>query len=530
MSWTYDAQGRVLSKGQTVGTVTKTVGYTYTNGDLTTLTTPSGQSVVFAYTNHRISGITINGTTLLSSVQYEPFGSARGWTWGNATSEIRLHDTDGNPSQTAGLESVTYGYDNAFRITSATNGSNAALSWTYGYDALDRLTSASKTGTTQGWTYDANGNRLTQTGTVSGTYTISPTSNRLTSITGTPARTYTYNNAGSALTFGTVTNTYYNSGRLKTAKVGSSTTTYVYNALGQRVKKSGGSAGTVLYAYDESGHLLGEYSSTGALVQETIWLEDTPVATIRSGSPAVVYYVHADQLNAPRMVTRPSDNKIAWRWDTDPFGTTAPNENPQSLGTFKYNARFPGQLFDSETSINYNYFRDYDSQVGRYVESDPVGLDAGVNTYVYVDGSPTGAIDPVGLGPIKLIKLCAKGFKAIRNLSKSEAVKLAREGGVDIKASSHKEAREIARLASEGKKPIRDAAHPDPAGSSDGRMPHYHTNPRNGSHIFYGIAAAVTAAHYSSCSDCTEEEILEAVDFFNPLSTPKDIFDLIDEF
>jgi RHS repeat-associated protein len=397
MSWTYDAQGRVISKGQTVGTVTKTVGYAFTNGDLTTLTTPSGQSVVFAYTNHRISGITINGTTLLSSVQYEPFGPARGWTWGNGTSEVRLHNTDGNTSQTSGLESVTYGYDNAFRITSATNGSNAALSWTYGYDALDRLTSASKTGTTQGWTYDANGNRLTQTGTVSGAYTISPTSNRLSSITGAPARTYTYSNAGSALTFGTVTNTYYNKGRLKTAKVGSSTTTYVYNALGQRVKKSGGTAGTVLYAYDESGHVLGEYDSGGGLVEETIWLEDTPVATLRPGTPAVIYYVHADQLSAPRMVTRPSDNKIAWRWDTDAFGTSTPNENPQSLGTFKFNPRFPGQIFDSETSISYNYLRNYDSQIGRYEESDPIGLKGGINTYGYAATNPISNFDPDGL-------------------------------------------------------------------------------------------------------------------------------------
>jgi RHS repeat-associated protein len=423
MTWTYDSLGRVASKKQTQGSVNQTVGYVYTNGDLTTLTTPSGQTVVYSYSNNQVTGITINGTTLLSGVAYEPFGPARGWTWGNGTAEVRLHNTDGNPSQVSAVEASSYSYDNAFRITGITNSSNSALSWTYGYDLLDRLTSASKTGTTQGWTYDANGNRLTQTGNVTGTYTLSTTSNRLNSITGTPARTYTYSNSGSTLTYASNTFTYYNSGRMKTVKVGSSTTTYVYNALGQRIKKSGGSAGTVLTVFDETGHLLGEYSSTGALVQETVWLGDTPVATIRPGSPAIVYYVHADHLNAPRMVTQSIvSGKIAWRWDADPFGTPAPNQNPGGLGTFVYNLRYPGQYFDSETGLNYNYFRDYDPATGRYIESDPMdagqhvrrrlaalsnGADApplDLNSYSYVSDDPLLWIDPFGLDTLMCVK------------------------------------------------------------------------------------------------------------------------------
>ena len=48
----------------------------------------------------------------------------------------------------------------------------------------------------------------------------------------------------------------------------------------------------------------------------------------------------------------------------------------------------PGQYYDSETGKHYNYFRDYDPAIGRYIESDPIGLRAGLNTYGYVDGSP----------------------------------------------------------------------------------------------------------------------------------------------
>jgi RHS repeat-associated protein len=74
-----------------------------------------------------------------------------------------------------------------------------------------------------------------------------------------------------------------------------------------------------------------------------------------------------------------------------------PNENPQSLGTFAYNLRFPGQLYDSHTGLNYNYFRDYDAVTGRYAQSDPIGLEGGLNTYVYVNANPLRYTDPLGL-------------------------------------------------------------------------------------------------------------------------------------
>jgi RHS repeat-associated protein len=98
------------------------------------------------------------------------------------------------------------------------------------------------------------------------------------------------------------------------------------------------------------------------------------------------------------MVTRPADNAIMWRWDQDPFGTAVPNQNPQALGTFVYNLRFPGQYYDPETGLNYNYSRDYDPTVGRYVESDPIGLQGGsYSTYAYANLDPISNVDPPGL-------------------------------------------------------------------------------------------------------------------------------------
>jgi RHS repeat-associated protein len=86
-----------------------------------------------------------------------------------------------------------------------------------------------------------------------------------------------------------------------------------------------------------------------------------------------------------------------WSWYSDPFGTDLPNENPAAGGTFKYNLRFPGQLYDSQAGLSQNYFRDYDSAIGRYVENDPIGLPGGLNTYAYVGGSPIRYFDPYGL-------------------------------------------------------------------------------------------------------------------------------------
>ena len=179
--------------------------------------------------------------------------------------------------------------------------------------------------------------------------------------------------------------------------------TYKVNALGQRVEKVAGGV-TTRFVYDEQGHLLGEYDGAGALLQETVWLEDLPIATLRptgatgTPTPIGVYYVHADHLGSPRAVTRPADNAMMWRWDNvDPFGANAANENPAGQGTFRYGLRFPGQYFDAETGSHYNYFRDYDPGVGRYAQSDPIGLKGSVNSYGYVGNNPLRLVDAQGL-------------------------------------------------------------------------------------------------------------------------------------
>jgi RHS repeat-associated protein len=394
MSWGYDSFGRVNTKTQAVASITELVGYSYTNGDLTTLTLPSKQVVTYGYTNHQITSITVGKTTVLAGVTYDPMGPVTGWTWGNAATVSRGFDEDYNPAKfvTAGVTN-TYTIDDAARITGLSDSLLASNSYTFGYDLLDRVASAVNTGSTinRGYKYDASGNRTTTTGPAS-TETTSPTSNQLNSITGTPARVYAYDAAGNTKSYASTSLTFNQRGRMSVATVSANSTDYLYNALGQLIEKSG-NGGTVFLVYDESGHLLGEYSPTG-VIQETIWMGDIPVATLRpNGTSFTIYYVHTDHLGTPRKITAStSSNTLEWRWDPDAYGTPAP-----SVSTIAYNLRFPGQYYLPETGLYYNYYRDYDPQTGRYVESDPIGIDAGYSTYAYAAENPISVIDPLGL-------------------------------------------------------------------------------------------------------------------------------------
>jgi len=118
--------------------------------------------------------------------------------------------------------------------------------------------------------------------------------------------------------------------------------------------------------------------------------------------------VHSDHLNTPRKIPQASTGTLAWRYDADPFGTAAPNQNPGGLGTFTYNLRFPGQYYQAETGLNQNWNRDYDPLTGKYIESDPIGLRSGINTYTYALGNPLTDVDPRGLDVI--INISRQGY------------------------------------------------------------------------------------------------------------------------
>ena len=419
--FTHDLKGRVLVKTQVVnagGANSQfTMQYSYGRtgpaiGKLESIIYPSGARVNYRYdVNGRVNSVTVNpsdgsgGTStlaevvLLTDVAYTPIGNVRSWRWGNSALPTyqRTYDLDGRltsyPTDLLGtIRTVTYNAASLpIAYTHAGGPNPAQYDQAFVYDTADRLTSFTLGGVTTTYIYDANGNRTQQTNP-NVTYTYSTTSNRLSSATFSVLRTYTYDMAGNRIGDGLYTYAYSDRGRLVQVS-GNAVLSMYYNALGQRVMKAGAN-GFTGYVYDEAGHPSGEYTQGTLSGIETVYLGNLPVAVL---APQGSFYVVADHIDTPLILAQ-ADGMNVWDWRSrDPFGNGAPVTTPALPA---YDHRFPGQVADVETGLFYNYFRDYDPQTGRYLESDPIGLDGGINTYSYVKGNPLSAIDPNGLNPV----------------------------------------------------------------------------------------------------------------------------------
>jgi RHS repeat-associated protein len=164
----------------------------------------------------------------------------------------------------------------------------------------------------------------------------------------------------------------------------------------------------VFYHYDLDGHLLAETDATGATLREYVWQDRQPVAMVaQGGGGETIAYLHTDHLNTPRRATD-SAGVVVWEWKGDAFGAVPPVEDRDGDGVATtVKLRFPGQYYDGETGLVYNYFRDYDPSIGRYAESDPIGLAGGLNTYTYAIQNPLKFHDPTGLIVPAFVAACA---------------------------------------------------------------------------------------------------------------------------
>ena len=410
VSYSYDGLGQIT----TVTTNAGSIGYTYAGGYVQSITYPSQRTVRYLRDMAgQITDISVidQGSVYLvaDQVSHLPFGPAIGWQYGNGIFEKRQYDLQYRPLviDAGGQSMIQYfAYDGAGNLLLRTVNTDQH---TLTYDALGRLKTATGSFGSEMYDYDAVGNRvqLIKNDQMQ-SYMYEPQSNRLLD---DGIWNYTLDGNGNeylrqASNGSGWEQTYTLSNRLFEVKDIQDKTllygTYNYNALGQRTSKTT-SQGDTRFIYGLSGELLAELGSTGEVIQEYIYLDGIPIALLGTASTTAdgYHFVHSDALGTPVRVTD-AHSTLIWEAIYSPFGQATVNEDLDNNGvSLTLNLRFPGQYYDAETGRHYNYFRDYDPNTGRYIQSDPIGLNGGVNTYGYVGGNPVNLVDPWGLIQVK---------------------------------------------------------------------------------------------------------------------------------
>tara|TARA_R110000868_G_scaffold43628_1_gene146307 strand:- start:799 stop:5604 length:4806 start_codon:yes stop_codon:yes gene_type:complete len=395
----YDAMGQ-LTKVDTLYsknelTLNSSIEYQYTEELLIGVTYPSGNQVNYTYLHGNVSSMSLNVTdaqgqstaqNLASSINYLPFGDVTSLTYGNGKLLTQSFDLSYQLSskKVVGIFDKNYTFNTLGDISDIADLTTPATNQTFEYDVVQRLADAQGSYGALAFSYDAIGNRLTKT--VNGVDDIYQYSNNRLQTAAN--KTMTYDANGNLTSRGAETYSYNDANRLENALVTSGTYTYDYNPLGQRVIKDSNGQKR-FYHYDPSGLLLAETDQNGQTLVEYYYLNGQRLAINLAGT---IYYVHTNHLDAPLALTD-ANGTVVWQASYTPFGeiSSITNNLPAS-----FTARFPGQYADDESGFYYNYFRDYDPEIGRYIQSDRLGLFDGPNTYGYAHQNPIMYTDPTG--------------------------------------------------------------------------------------------------------------------------------------
>jgi RHS repeat-associated protein len=404
LSLSYEQRGLVTSNGRTISSNVYTTGYTYESaGRLSGVTyASSGWKVSYVRDNAgQVSSITDKppstaAVNLATSITHMPFGPVASFTYGNGITDTRTYDlgyrmTEVKDVATGSILDLTNAYDADNNVHTITDSATTANNQTLTYDAIDRLKTATGSyGTISTITYDSNSNRLAYGAT---SYTIPSGSNKMSAAGGS---SITYSSTGNITAIGTTpTFTWNKANQMATGVLSGTTSTYLYDAFGQRLKVTVGAGVPSVMEYDQAGNILTETNSH--VETDYAWLDGFPIAAIQPVA-ATVSAIHTDHLGTPQKATNASKT-IVFNVNYDPNGKASIVTN-----TITQNNRLPGQYADV-TGFNHNGFRDYNptSTTGapRYLEVDPIGWAGGMNPYIYGQNNPYRFTDPSGTcGPL----------------------------------------------------------------------------------------------------------------------------------
>ena len=394
----YDNMGRLIGTTTTYSflpntTFTNSYGYDAAS-NRTGFTAPDGSTNTYTYdTLNRLSGLA-NAWAGSFGFSYDalsrrtemtrPNNVTTNYTYDNLSRLLSaLHQVSGST-----IDGANYTLDSAGNRTAKTD-HYAGVTSNYAYDAIYELTGVTQgTNTTESYSYDPVGNRLSSLGVSPYGYNVS---NELTS-TPSASYSYDYNGNGTSQTVSSNTTNYgwdYENRLTSVALPGSGgTVSFKYDPFGRRIYKSS-SVGTSIFAYDGD-DLVEEANSAGAIVSRYFQGPeiDEPLAMQRSGT---IDFYNADGLGSVTSIAG-STGTIAQQYTYRTFGGLT-----ASQGSIVNPFQYTGREFDSETGLYFLRNRYYDPVAGRFLSEDPTRFLAGVNLYTYVENDSTDLIDSFGL-------------------------------------------------------------------------------------------------------------------------------------